>query len=236
MSFEVTHQVEVRKKIEAAVTERTRELAEANNNLQRSNAELEQFAHIASHDLQEPVRKISTYANMLEMNLGEKADTKSKKYLDKISVSADRMGALIRDVLSFSEVSHNVGPMVEVDLNQLIKEIEIDYELQIDKIGAIIEYKNLPKINAVPSQMLQLFSNLMSNSLKYVNENVIPHIIITATILPVSEVKLKGLIEDKNTIALSFQTMVSVLMIIKKIEYLKFSNAFMVKQNLKEQV
>lgn len=204
MSFEVTHQVEVRKKIEAAVTERTRELAEANNNLQRSNAELEQFAHIASHDLQEPVRKISTYANMLEMNLGEKADTKSKKYLDKISVSADRMGALIRDVLSFSEVSHNVGPMVEVDLNKLIKEIEVDYELQIDKIGAVIEYKNLPKINAVPSQMLQLFSNLMSNSLKYVNENVIPHIIITATILPVSEVKLKGLIDDKKYYSIEF--------------------------------
>ena len=204
MAYNVTEQVETHKKIEAAVTERTRELAEANTNLQRSNAELEQFAHIASHDLQEPVRKISTYANMLEVNLGEKVDARSKVYLDKISISANRMGSLIRDVLSFSEVSHKVGPMVAVDFNQLIKEIEIDYELQIEKTGAVIEYKNLPTITAVPSQMLQLFSNLISNSLKYVNENVIPHIIVTATNLPASEVKLKGLVEGKKYYSIEF--------------------------------
>ncbi|MBK0370217.1 PAS domain-containing protein [Flavobacterium agrisoli] len=204
MAFEVTHQVEIRKKIEAAVTQRTKELAEANNNLQRSNSALEQFAHIASHDLQEPVRKISTYANMLEIKIGETIDGKAKMYLDKISISAERMSALIRDVLAFSEVSHHLDSMEMVDLQQLLQEIEIDFELQIEKKGAIITYKGLPTLPAIPTQMLQLFSNLLSNSLKYTQTNTHPRIDISSRILSKNEIKEKGLLENQHYHCITF--------------------------------
>jgi PAS domain S-box-containing protein len=198
MAVEVTHQVAIRKEIEVAVIERTKELAASNIGLQRSNAELQQFAYIASHDLQEPVRKISTFANLLEHSL-DSINDKSREYLDKISASTERMSALIRDVLSFSIVSQNTGLLEEVDLARLMAAIEKDFELLIEQKRALIKCTGLPIVQAIPTQMLQLFSNLVSNSLKYTRENVAPVLQIKASVLPRKKlVKYPQLLPNRN--------------------------------------
>jgi PAS domain S-box-containing protein len=183
LAIEVTHQVETRKRIEAAVAERTRELAESNLNLKRSNAELEQFAYIASHDLQEPVRKISTFTQMLENSIVELSD-QSRNYISKIYGSTDRMANLIRDVLAFSQITQSTDGFEEVDLTKTLQAIETDFELRIAQTGATVEFTNLPVLSAISSQMTQLFSNLMSNALKYIHPDVPPVIHVTGSISP----------------------------------------------------
>jgi PAS domain S-box-containing protein len=179
--IEVTHQVETRKKIEEAVIERTRELAESNLNLKRSNAELEQFAYIASHDLQEPVRKISTFTQMLELSLPE-ISQKSKDYISKIYSSTDRMTNLIRDVLAFSTIEQSTDTFGAVDLNKTLDNVKAEFELQIEQKGATIEVSNLPVINGSPTQMSQLFGNLLSNSLKFTRPGIKPVIKISGSV------------------------------------------------------
>ncbi len=181
MSVEVTHQVEIRKKIEEAVVERTKELAELNRILQRSNKELEQFAYIASHDLQEPIRKISTFTQLLEYSITGMSD-KSKDYISKIYNSTDRMTKLIRDVLAFSRINEHSNEFEKVDLNKILATVKTDFELQIEKTLATIEITELPVVEAIPTQMIQLFGNLMSNALKYKKPEVKPHIRVSCTV------------------------------------------------------
>ncbi|MEO8473690.1 MAG: PAS domain-containing protein [Chryseolinea sp.] len=180
LAVEVTHQVETRRKIENAVTERTKELAATNLNLLRSNEELEQFAYIASHDLQEPIRKISMFTEMLEDSI-ENISDHSKTYISKIYNSTDRMTKLIRDVLAFSQISQTNDYFVTVKLPEIFKSIESDFELLIADTGATFEIENLPTIDAIPGQMIQLFSNLMSNALKFTRSGVKPLIKITSS-------------------------------------------------------
>lgn len=179
VSVDVTQQVMMRKKIEEAVAERTRELKESNLNLQRSNAELEQFAYIASHDLQEPIRKISNFAEMLEQSTDAMSD-RSRGYLAKINSSTQRMSKLIRDVLAFSQVANVTEPFAHVRLSDVIEQIKIDFELQIAQKNAVITCHHLPEIDAIPVLMVQLFSNIISNSLKYTHQGIAPVIEIAA--------------------------------------------------------
>lgn len=178
MAVEVTHQVEVRKEIEAAVIERTKELDESNLQLKRSNADLEQFAYIASHDLQEPIRKISTFTQLLEQSIPDISET-SKNYISKVYNSTDRMTKLIRDVLAFSRISQQESGFEKVDLTKIIQGVEADFDLMIQQKQATIHVEELPVVDAIPSQMIQLFSNLLSNSLKYSRSDVRPEIHIT---------------------------------------------------------
>ncbi|MES2514396.1 MAG: PAS domain-containing protein [Bacteroidota bacterium] len=187
MAVEVTHQVETRKEIEAAVVERTRELDESNLRLKRSNAELEQFAYIASHDLQEPIRKISTFTQLLEHSIPDISD-KTKDYISKIYGSTDRMTKLVRDVLAYSQISAKVDGFEKVNLSEVIKNVKTDFELLIEQRQAVIEDSDLPIIEAIPSQMIQLFSNLMSNSLKYIRPEIRPVIKITLATASAQEV------------------------------------------------
>ncbi len=179
--IEVSHQVETRKLVEEAVVARTKELAETNISLKRSNEELEQFAYIASHDLQEPIRKIRIFLEMLEDSLPVVSD-KSKEYIEKITSSTERMTKLIRDVLAFSQINQNTKAFEKVDLNKIIQTVESDFELLITQANAVIEISDLPVINAIPSQMVQLFGNLLSNSLKYKRPDVDPLITISASV------------------------------------------------------
>ena len=180
ISIDVTAQVLARQKIEEAVAERTQELAAANTSLQKSNAELEQFAYIASHDLQEPIRKVSTFAQMLEMNLG-KIDERSANYLNKIKDSSTRMLSLIRDVLAYSQLSTTGQAFVKTSLAGIVKEVNTDLELLIEQTNARIYYNQLPEIEAIPLQMSQLFGNLISNALKFTRPGIPPEITITAS-------------------------------------------------------
>ncbi|MBC7827120.1 MAG: PAS domain S-box protein, partial [Chitinophagaceae bacterium] len=193
IAVDVTAQVIARQKIEEVVTARTKELADANDNLQKSNAELAQFAYIASHDLQEPLRKISTFSQMLENSLGSELSSHSKNYLHKINSSASRMTTLIRDVLTYSELVKENEVFEEVNLNEIVENIKTDYDLLIDQKGAIISYKDLPTIDAIPLQMSQLFGNLIGNSLKFVSQDVKPVISITAAKLTDAEIAKSSL-------------------------------------------
>ena len=180
VATDVTDQVLARQKIEEIVNARTKQLAEANESLQRSNAELAQFAYIASHDLQEPVRKVSTFVQMLEQTLGD-IDERSRGYLGKIGSASARMTALIRDVLSYSQLSKETEVMEPVNLQEVVENILGDFELLIEQKQAVIAYSGLPTISAIPLQMSQLFGNLISNALKFTREGVQPILNITAT-------------------------------------------------------
>ncbi len=194
IATEVTEQVNARHKIEEVVALRTKELAEVNHALQQTNRELEQFAYIASHDLQEPLRKVSTFAQMLARNLGE-LDDKSKGYIDKITASTMRMSQLIRDVLDFSQLSLSNASFITVDLNKIVEDIFSDFELIVEEKQAQINLSPLPKIVAVPLQMQQLFSNLISNALKFNSSSVHPVITITSETLSAEELgEHKGLL------------------------------------------
>ncbi len=167
VAVDVTDQVLSRNKIEEVVEARTKELASLNLSLQKSNSELAQFAYVASHDLQEPLRKISTFGLMLKDEISDKVSDKAILYLEKIHNSSMRMSKLIRDVLTYSEVGSDNKGFSEVNLDSLVQEILSDYEWKINKKKADVQLGHLPKLEASPLQMQQLFSNLVSNALKY---------------------------------------------------------------------
>lgn len=133
--------------------------------LKISNENLEQFAFIASHDLQEPLRKIKTFSNLLvdEMTLTDL----QQKYFNTIKKSSDRMSALITDVLTYSRLPNVSEGFEETDLNIILKNILIDFELLIAEKQATVNIGNLPVIRAIPLQVSQLFSNLVHNALKF---------------------------------------------------------------------
>ncbi len=193
--IDVTAQVVARKKIEEVVAERTKELADANKDLKKSNAELAQFAYIASHDLQEPLRKISTFSDMLENRMGDQMDDLSRNYLHKINLSSLRMNTLIRDVLAYSELIKEHEVFSTVDLKQVFEEVKIDFELLIEQKKILIECSELPVIEAIPLQMAQLFGNIISNSFKYTKSGREPHLTISCEKMPFSDI-------NKNTLLL----------------------------------
>src|SRR5690606_20864536 len=137
-----------------------------NFRLQKSNAELEQFAYVASHDLQEPLRKIKTFAGML-MGSGITLDTKQQNFLDKIVSASERMSVLINDILNFSKLANKGMPYDKVNLDKVLSNVMEDLELEIEKRQVNIRAEDLPEIQAIPIQMNQLFFNLLGNSLKF---------------------------------------------------------------------
>lgn len=156
--------------LERKVEQRTQELVNANR-------ELESFNYVASHDLQEPLRKIQTFIHLIERNNFD--SELSKGYFQKIYTSAQRMGELIQSVLSYSRLSKNGEALQRVDLNKVIDDISVDFELAIQEKQAVLLVENLPIIDANLLQMNQLFSNLISNSLKF--SVVAPEIRITSS-------------------------------------------------------
>lgn len=183
---EVTEAVVARKKIEELnhlleeqVDNRTKDLKQANAELERSNKELEQFAYAASHDMQEPLRKIQTFASFLtDDNKPATAET-NKKYISKIQESAKRMSGIIEDLLNYS-YQGTENKFTNTDLNEIVANVIYDLELLVNQKSALIQYDNLPVIEAVPSQMHQLFYNLINNSLKFSKVSEPPRIFITS--------------------------------------------------------
>jgi len=147
---------------------KTRELAELNARLARSNNELEQFAYIASHDLQEPLRKIHIFSELLEEGLAQELDIpKLNGYLDKIKGASHRMSKLIKDVLEYSRLSRADQSITNVDLNVVVKDVLHEFELVIAEKKAAIEVGALPIVRGLGPQFLQLFRNLIGNALKF---------------------------------------------------------------------
>ncbi|MDF2437799.1 MAG: evgS [Bacteroidota bacterium] len=170
--------------------------------LKISNHNLEQFAFIASHDLQEPLRKIKTFANLLEDDI--KLTEPQTRYFNKIRNSADRMSSLISNILDYSRLNKQSSSFLRTDLNQIMQNILVDYELLIEEKNATIKVSNLPTLNVIPSQILQLFSNLLHNSLKFSER--IPEIEISSQELSVKEAsQVDGLVNGKKYIQIKFK-------------------------------
>ncbi|MBW8688047.1 CheR family methyltransferase [Chitinophaga rhizophila] len=163
--------------MEQRIEERTLELKQANEDLEASNAELQQYAFVASHDLKEPLRKIHMFGNMLKDRYQENLEDKAKDYLNRIISSSSRMASLIDDLLRFSRLSQ-ASFFEQVDLTVIVKEILSDLEILIQEKNAKVSVTQLPVIEAVPGQLRQVFQNLLSNAFKFSRKDVQPVISI----------------------------------------------------------
>ncbi|HKB43079.1 MAG TPA: response regulator [Chitinophagaceae bacterium] len=170
-------EIEERKASEEKARLLNEQLVENNAHLKSVNEELDRFAYMASHDLQEPLRKIMMFSDKI-LQHDKEADT--EKYFKKIISSSQRMQTLINDLLSFSRQSMSASDFIETDLNRLVKEAISELEIEIEKTNAHINVADLPVICAVPALMRQLFYNLISNALKFRKDSTIPIIQITA--------------------------------------------------------
>ena len=168
------------RELERQVQERTKDFIEANKHLQQSNENLEQFASIASHDLQEPLRKIQTFTTLLDQRFKKNIPAEANILIDKIKFSSQRMSVLIRDVLNFSRVSQQKLAFVNTDLNEILSNVINDYELLIQEKEVVINKETLPTIEAIGIQMNQMIYNLIGNSIKFCNDKIKPVITITS--------------------------------------------------------
>jgi signal transduction histidine kinase len=150
--------------------------------LARSNEELDQFASIASHDLQEPLRKVRTFTEQLVVTEGSSLSEKGRDYLQRTNAAAERMQQQVEDLLKFSRVTTQGHAFSPVDLSEVVRQVVVDLEAQIDDAGAIVHIGALPTINADELQMRQLLQNLLSNALKFHRPGVTPEVAIDAEI------------------------------------------------------
>ena len=135
--------------------------------LERSNRELEQFAYVASHDMQEPLRKIRSFGERLRTRCGNQLDEVGHECLQRMLASAERMQVFVEGLLSLSRVTVQSQRFVQVDLAQVAREVMSDLEAQIEQVGGRVEVGHLPTIEAIPLQIRQLLQNLIANGLKF---------------------------------------------------------------------
>lgn len=148
--------------------------------LERSNRELQDFASIAAHDLQEPLRKIQTFGDRLNQRFGSGLEADGRDYLERMLSAAQRMRKLIDDLLTYSRVTTKTRPFEPTDLGQVVKEVLSDLEVRIELVKARVDVQPLPTIDCDPSQMRQLFQNLIANAVKFHKPGVQPVVTISA--------------------------------------------------------
>ncbi len=163
--------------------------------LEQSNRDLQEFAYIASHDLQEPLRKVLAFGDRLAKKYGDVLDETGKDYLKRMRDASQRMQTLINDLLTFSRVSTRAQPFTKVDLNSLIQDVISDLEIQIDRTQGKVVTSDLPTIDGDPTQMHQLLQNLINNGLKFHQEDVPPVVQVSANI---SRIKCKIFVKDNG--------------------------------------
>jgi PAS domain S-box-containing protein len=151
--------------------------------LEQSNRDLQEFAYIASHDLQEPLRKVLAFGDRLANKYGDVLDETGSDYLKRMRDASQRMQTLINDLLSFSRVTTRAQPFTVVDLNSLTEDVISDLEYQIDRTQGHVEVGNLPVIEADPTQMHQLLQNLINNALKFHQDGTPPIISVSSQLM-----------------------------------------------------
>ncbi|MER7680717.1 ATP-binding protein [Streptomyces sp. NPDC096934] len=166
---------------ELAFTEEARLRLDAQAaDLQRSNAELEQFAYVASHDLQEPLRKVSSFTQLLQRRYGGQLDDRADQYIDYAVDGANRMQTLINDLLDFSRVGRVHYELQNVDLDTTLERTLSALSVGIEEAGAVITHEPLPTLAADPTQIGMLWQNLIGNAVKFRRPGTAPHIHVTA--------------------------------------------------------
>ena len=171
--------------LEHQVQERTRALKELNQTLKLSNEDLQQFAHVASHDLKEPIRKIKTFSNRLHDDYKDLLPEKANGFLTKIRSATDRMYSMIEGVLSYSTTAAINQPKEQVDLNEIVGQIQTDLEVPILEKQGILIADGLPTVEGAPVLLYQLFYNLVNNSLKFSKAEVPPVITIRSQVVTI---------------------------------------------------
>lgn len=174
--------------LERIVEMRTSELKKANIDLNIVNQNLEQFAYVASHDLQEPLRKINMFSALLQEKYQDQLNETGVRNLGIIRNAATRMTTLIQDLLAFSRVSRQEHLFEKVNLQQVVQQVIADFDILIQQKEAQIDYDDLCDVPAIPLHMTQLFHNLLSNALKFTQVGVAPVIHIRSRIVDAAEV------------------------------------------------
>ncbi|MEO6489369.1 MAG: PAS domain-containing protein [Ferruginibacter sp.] len=168
--------------LEKQVHKRTKELADTNIELEKMNKELQSFAYISSHDLQEPLRKIQTFSSqIIEKEFQNLSDTGKEKF-QRMQNSAQRMQVLVNDLLTYSRTNTQERKFEKMDLNKIIEEVKEDLKEELQQKHATVEADEICEANIIPFQFRQLMFNLLSNSLKFANDNPAPHIKIRSII------------------------------------------------------
>jgi PAS domain S-box-containing protein len=164
--------------------------------LARSNAELEQFAFVASHDLQEPLRKIQAFGDRLKVKCDAVQLAEGRDYLERMQSAAARMQTLINDLLAFSRIIRSSQPFTNTDLNAITREVLGDLEHRIEKTGAQVEVGKLPTIEADPLQMRQLLQNLIGNALKFQAPGAVPVVKIDAQLVTRDQIREEAVFKN----------------------------------------
>jgi light-regulated signal transduction histidine kinase (bacteriophytochrome) len=171
--------------------------------LSRTNEELEAFNFIASHDLQEPLRKVQVYSNrIIENGTGQLAPSLQENF-ERINNASKRMQKLIEDFLAFSQTFKETQSPELIDLNAMLKEIIAELSTRLEEKGGHIEGSGLPTIFAVPFQMKQLLTNLISNAIKYTDPSIPPEIRVTGASIMGSEIPIPDADPEKRYISIS---------------------------------
>jgi signal transduction histidine kinase len=168
------------KKTEAELTYKNEQLEILNNALLSSNHDLQQFASVASHDLQEPLRKIQVFSTFLKERSFHLLPDSSRQFIDKIIAASNRMKTLIVDILTYSRLSANDAQPEAVHLRTLVAEVLDDFDLKITEQRAVIEVGELPVVEGNRGQLRQVFYNLLSNALKFSTPGSTPHVTIAS--------------------------------------------------------
>ena len=168
-------------KLEQRVDERTMELLASNEALRRSNEDLNHFAYAASHDLQEPLRLVALYSQMLQRKYGDRLDRQADQYIGFVVTGAHRMEMLLRDLLAYSQVGSALeGPAGEVSCAEVMGQVLLNLQAAIGHSGASVTWDTLPTVEAHEIRMVQLFQNLISNAIKY-RSAAPPKVVVSAT-------------------------------------------------------
>ena len=174
------NEINERKISEEQIRELNRKLQDNIDHLETANKDLDRFAFMSSHDLQEPLRKIRTFTDLLYTKYKNLFNDDAVKYISRIQNAAERMQTLIKDILEFSQLSNDNSRFINTDLNVLVKEVIADKEVLVQEKKAVITVKTLPSLNVNPGLMRPLFSNLIGNAIKYKKKDVDPVINIYA--------------------------------------------------------
>jgi signal transduction histidine kinase/PAS domain-containing protein len=156
------------------------ELEKSVEDLKRSNANLEEFAYAASHDLQEPLRKINVFSLRLRKELAEDLSEDNRRIFERMESAAKRMSQLIEDLLAYSQLSTKVSVFKEIDLNELMEQVTAEFEETMHEKNIVLNYKKLPVVSGDGTQLRQAFHNLVSNAIKYSGTDYSPIIKITS--------------------------------------------------------